>query len=88
MTNVPLVIPDHRALRKNVGTFRASFKRLSHNLFRMPKAVDRRGVNPVDAEAECVIDGCDRFAIVLSTPAELPAAAAYRPATKTQRRDE
>src|SRR6267142_2757962 len=87
VTDVSLFIPDHRALCKNVWPLSASFNSPGHNLFRMAQPIDRSGVNPVDAQVKRSIDGRDRFAIVLSTPAELPAAPTYSPASKTQRRD-
>src|SRR5882672_5163015 len=88
VADVPLFIPDHRALRKNVWSLSASFDGPGHNLFRMPQTIDRSGVNPVDTQLKCAIDSRDRFAIVLGAPAKLPAAAADRPTSKTERRDE
>ena len=37
------------------------------------------GVNPVDTEFECAVNGCDGIVVILRSPGELPARAAYGP---------
>ena len=45
----------------------------------MAEAVDGGGVDPVDAQFECGVDGGDRILVILAAPAELPVTAAERP---------
>jgi hypothetical protein len=41
----------------------------------MAQAIDRGGVDPVDAAADGMADGGDRIAVVLAAPADRPVAA-------------
>jgi len=45
----------------------------------MAEAVDRSGVDPVDAEFDRPMNRRDRFRVVLFAPAEAPIAAAPKP---------
>ena len=58
------------------------FQRPADDFFRMAEAVNRRGVDPVNAEIEGAMDGGDGFVVVLRTPGEFPVAAADGPRAK------
>ena len=75
--------PDHRALGKDVGLLLPSFQRPCHHFFRMAKAINRRGIDPVDAKVEGALNRGDRIVVVLRAPAKLPVATADGPGAKT-----
>jgi hypothetical protein len=49
--------------------------RTAYDLLGVPEPVDRRGVDPVDAELDRTADGGDGLAVVDPAPAEPPGAA-------------
>src|ERR1700733_4791700 len=53
------VVPDHGGLGENVGFVRGGLERTGYDLFGVAESVNRGGVDPVDAEVECLVDGGD-----------------------------
>src|SRR5215472_970050 len=74
-----ILVPDTLTLGEDVGARTAQVKRAGHHFLGMPQAVNGRGIDPVDAEIECRLDGGDRIAVVLRTPGPLPTASSHRP---------
>ena len=56
------------------------------NLLGMAQAVNGGGIDPVDAQFECAMNGRDGLRVVLGAPAEFPIAA-DGPCTKADGRD-
>src|ERR1019366_9913877 len=75
-------MPAHGALGKDQRLVAGGFQPAADNFFRVPKAVNGRGIDPVDAEVEGASDGGDGFVVVLGTPCEFPVAAADGPCAK------
>ena len=69
-------IATHPALGEDVGTVgvRVRRQRTRDDLLGMAPAVDRCGVDPVDAELEGAVDRGDRRIVVLGSPAPAPRA--------------
>src|SRR5262249_8907268 len=62
-------------------------ERLPDDLLGVPKPVLRGGVDPVDAALERQVDRPDRVRGLLVSPPPVPASAAYRPRSESDRRD-
>ena len=84
--NLAFLVPAAFALGGDDGpaTFEL-LERPAHDVFAVAEPVDRRGVEPVDAEIQRFVDRADREGVVLRTPAEFPVAAAHRPGTEADR---
>ena len=83
-----LVVPAHRALGENVRAIAFPFfESASDDFFRMAEAVDRGGVDPVDAEFERAVDCGDGVGFFLCAPGEGPASAADGPGAEADGRD-
>jgi hypothetical protein len=54
-------VRDERAITQ-------ALERPADDLFAMAEAIDRRGVDPVDAEIERLADGADRRVVVPAVP--------------------
>src|ERR1700722_9414952 len=82
-------IEIHAALGENVRTLagRNLFNRAPHHLFGVPKAIHRRGIDPVDSQLDAVPHSGDGIVIVLRPPAERPSSSANRPGSHTYRGD-
>jgi len=78
-----VLMPTHGALGENIGLFRGLLQSLRDNLFGVSKAIDSRSVNPINAQIERPLNGCNRFTVILSAPGILPIASANRPRAKT-----
>src|SRR5688572_5024841 len=76
-----LRVEHHSTLGEHVRALRGAelLERLADDDLGVAKAIDRRGVDPVDAELERVVNGADGFVVVLRTPAREPTATAGRP---------
>ena len=72
------LIPDHRALGEDERAAGEARDRLPDDLFRVTEAIDRGGVDPVDAAGNRVADRRNGLRIVLGAPGELPARASQR----------
>jgi len=80
-------IPATLALR---GDDRLVFHLLegaADDFLRTAQAVDRRGVDPVDADGHRFVDGADGKGVVLRAPAEFPVAAADGPGAQADGRE-
>ena len=84
-----LRIPNQPALREDVGPVIRAFpaKKPSDDFFGMAEPVDRRGVDPVDADLDGVIHRRNRLVVVLRTPGKRPAATSYRPGAEADAGD-
>jgi hypothetical protein len=60
---------------------------LSFDFLGAAEAVDRRGVDPVDADGHRFVDGADGKGVVLRAPAEFPVAAADGPGAQADGRE-
>ena len=69
-----VLVPGEAALGEHVGALRARdlLQRRAHDLLGVPEAVDRGGVDPVDAALDRVADRGDRLPVVLRAPARPP----------------
>ena len=86
--NVPLIVPEKAAFRKDVRRRSGpAFERSRHNLFGVARPVHRCGVDPVHAQLQCPMNCNDGCLVILLAPAELPAGAANSPGTKANRRN-
>ena len=79
-------MPAHGALGKHQRLMRGGFQRPPHHLFRMAQPIDGGRINPVHALIEGLVDGVNRFLIVLGSPCELPVSAPNCPRPKADRR--
>src|SRR5579884_4225316 len=73
-----MFVPDERTLGKDVGLPIPTANRFPYDLFRMSKSIDRRRINPVNAQVKRPLDRGNRFLIVLWPPASIPTAGADR----------
>src|SRR5579872_4188568 len=79
-------IPAQAAFGKDIRPrSRPTLERPRYDVFRVSEAVDRRSINPVDAEFECPVNRRDRIVVVLRSPCKLPARAANGPGSVTDR---
>ena len=78
-------MPAHRALGKDIRLVAGRLKRAGNDFFGVAEAVDRGGVDPVDAEVEGAMNRGDGFIVVLRSPGEFPVAAADGPRAKADR---
>jgi hypothetical protein len=62
-------------------------ERAADDLLRVPEAVLRSRVDPIDAELERVVDRSDRVLVVLRAPAPVVACASERPGTEADAAD-
>ena len=81
--------PGQAALGEHVGALgrRHLRQRAAHDLFGMAQAVDRRGIDPVDAPVHRQADRADGIGIVLRPPTHRPAIAAHGPGAQPDARD-
>ena len=77
--DLALVVPHPAALGEDVRPVPHAVQGAGDDLLGMPEAVDRGGVDPVDAGVEGLVDRRDAVAVVLAAPAEGPTAAADGP---------
>src|SRR6266850_626489 len=84
MADLSALIPDHRALGKDIGTIATSLESTRYHLLRVPQAIGCCRVNPVDAGVQGCMDRGYRIIVVLWSPAEFPTASAYGPRTHPQ----
>ena len=82
-----LVVPHHAALGEDERLDRGLLHRLADDGFGVAEAVDCGRVDPVEAEVDGLVDGCDRGVIVLRPPGKGPVAAADGPRAKSDRRE-
>src|SRR5581483_5466193 len=61
--------------------------RAPDNFFRVAEAVDRGGIDPVDAAIESGVNGSDRFLVILRAPGKRPARTPHGPRADAERRD-
>ena len=80
------VVPEHRAFGEDVRLCRGGFEGFADYLFGVAEAVDGCGVDPVDAEIDGAVDGCDRVGVVLRSPCEGPVSATDGPCSEADRR--
>ena len=82
-------IGDQAELGEDVRTLVVAHpgQRLGDDLLGVAEAVDRGGVDPVDAQLDCAAHGRHRVGVVLRTPAERPTASADRPGAVADGRD-
>src|SRR5262249_59206045 len=81
--NVPLIVPEKAAFRKDVRQRSGpAFERSRHNLFGVARPLHRCGVDPAHAQLPCPMNCNDGCLVILLAPAELPPGAATSPATK------
>jgi hypothetical protein len=85
VADLALLVPDQAAFRKDEWLVRSRFQCAGYHLFRMPQAIHRRRVNPVDTELQCFVNGSDRILVVLRPPGKLPVATADRPRAEPDR---
>ncbi len=74
-----LFVPDHGGLGEDVGLVRGGLEGSGDDFFGVAEAVDGGGVDPVDAEIECAVDGGDGVVVVLIAPCHGPVASADGP---------
>jgi len=71
---IALRVPAPAALSEDVGSRTGpALKGSANDFFRVSKAIDGSGINPVDAELEGAMDRRDGIIVVLRSPAKLPA---------------
>jgi hypothetical protein len=73
MADLPALVPDHAALGEDVRPVVHPFEGPRDDFLRVAEPVDGRGVDPVDAGVQRLVDGADGIPVVLSPPGELPA---------------
>src|ERR1022692_3605204 len=88
VTDLSLLIPSHAALGEDVRAFAHPCEGAGNHFLGVAQAIDRGGVDPVDAGIECFVDGGDGVAVVLTAPRELPTRAAGGPGPEADRGDE
>ena len=81
----PCLVPAAFALGGDQRALAQAAERMSHDLLGVAQAVDRRGVNPIDAQFQGTVNGADGFRVILRSPTELPIAAAHGPSAKADR---
>ncbi len=82
------LVPDAPAFREDSGrSATGSRQRPADDLFGVAEAVDRRGVDPVDAQRDGAPHRGDGLRVVLRTPPEGPVAAAGGPRAEPDGRD-
>src|SRR5467141_404935 len=84
----PAAVLDQAAFREDIGSVveRDVLQRATDDLLRMAEAVNRGGVDPVDAEVDGMADRGDRRVVVLRSPAVEPFTA-DGPGAEPDRRD-
>src|SRR5216683_1824772 len=76
----PLSIPPQPTFGEDIRTRTVPTRqRAGHDFFRVTDAINRRGINPVNSQFECVMNCRDGRLVILSAPGELPARAADGP---------
>ena len=85
----PRRIGNHAAFGEDVGPLATGdlAQRPSDHFLRVPEAVDRRRIDPVDAARDGVADRRDRIGVVLASPAVGPAPASDGPGAEADLRD-
>src|SRR6266478_3069464 len=82
-----ILIPAKSAFCKNVRPLPFPlFQGLRHNLFGVPRAINRGGVNPIHSQLKSPHDRRDRVRILLAAPRELPSATTNGPRAKSHAR--
>src|SRR5690242_5258008 len=79
---LPLVVPNKRTFGEDVG-FLTPFNSLAHHLFGVAQPINGGSIDPVDAKAEGMFDGGDRFVVVLRTPTSGPTTTSHCPCSQT-----
>ena len=87
LVDAAAVLAFEPAFREDEGFLGHLRKRPSDHLFGAAKAVDGCGVDPVDDQLECPLNGRYRVGVVLRAPAPLPATAAYCPGAEADDAD-
>src|SRR5205807_7228513 len=74
-------VRDHPTLREDVRTLGGGdiAHRFPDDFLGMAEPIDRRGIHPVDAGGDRVLDGRDRLGVVVAAPAVRPTPATNRP---------
>ena len=89
VVNLPMFIPTQSAFGENIRPLaRPRFQRPGDNFLRVAHAVNRGGINPVDAQFERAMDGGDGRFVVLLAPGEFPACTADGPCAEAHGGDE
>ncbi len=74
--------PAHGGLGEHQRLVACSLEDTADDLFGVAQAVDRRGIDPVDAHVEGAINRGHGLCVVLGTPGEFPVATANGPCAK------
>src|SRR5207302_7497675 len=88
VADLAMLVPNHAALGEHVRPLAHALEGAGDDLFGMPQAVDRGGIDPIDARIQRFVDRGQGVNVVLATPGELPAASADRPSPEADRSDE